>query len=299
MKLLEGTELRLYGAVGYLDNGEGFTALDVIDALAAVGAEADIIVRINSGGGWAHEGVAIHTALAAHRGKVTVQVDAIAASSASLIAMAGETITMATGSLMMIHDPSVITVGTAEDHGRSVGQLQATAAAMAEIYARRTRKSVAAIRAAMAAETWMTADEAVAAGYADRAGTSKAKAAASFDTSMYAHVPVTALAAMQAQARADSPAGRAGAAGWAKAVTRLSGAAAAEVDPATDRAEAIRAAAAERGMTAIGEELAAGKLPVAEALAKLYRYPAEVVVTSALHGVPTLASVLAGRRGAL
>ena len=64
-------------------------------------------------------------------------------------------------------------------------------------------------------------------------------------------------------------------------------------DPATSRAEAIRAAAAERGMTALGEDLVAGKLPVADALARLHRYPAAVVMTSALDGVPTLANMLA------
>lgn len=297
MRILNGTELRLYGPVGYLDGSEGFTSADVVDALAAVGGDADITVRINSGGGWVHEGVAIHTALAAHKGRVAVQIDAVALSAASLIAMAGDEITMATGALMMLHDPSVITGGNVDDHGRSIEQLRATAAAMADVYARRTRQSVAAIRAAMSAETWMTADEAVSQGYADRVGSAPAKTAASFDHSLYSHVPFTALAAIAAQARADSPAGRASAAGWAKAAAKLNGPAAVDVDSAIERAEAIRAAAAERGVTALGEELAAGKLPVAEALARLYRYPAKIVMTSALAGVPTLAATLADRRG--
>lgn len=294
MRILEGTELRLFGSVGYHDtDGQGFTSVEVLDALAAVGTDADITVRINSGGGYATEGVAVYNALARHRGRVVVAVDGVAASAASLIAMAGDDIVMATGSLMMIHDPSLITFGTSVEHGRSVHQLEVTAAAMAAVYASRSGRPITAIRAVMAAETWLTGDQAVEGGFATRTGTTTAKAAASFDYSVYAHVPFTALAAMRAQARADSPAGRAGAVGWVKAAARLNGPAAVDVDPATSRAEAIRAAAAERGMTALGEDLVAGKLPVADALARLHRYPAAVVMTSALDGVPTLANMLA------
>lgn len=221
MQILEGSELRLYGPVGYHEGADGFTSSDVVDALAEIGPDVDITVRINSGGGYAYEGVAIHTALAKHGGRVVVSVDGVAASAASLIAMAGDSIVMATGSLMMIHDPSLVTIGTGEEHRRSIEQLRATAAAMASIYSKRTGQSLATVRADMAAETWMTADEAVAARYADRAGTAHAKAAARFDYSVYAHVPLTALAAMAEKARSESPEALAAKPGWAKAATRL------------------------------------------------------------------------------
>lgn len=287
MRLREGTELRLYGPVGYYDtDGQGFTASDVINALAEVGGDVDITARINSGGGYATEGIAVYNALARHGGRVVVAVDGVAASAASLIAMAGDDIVMATGALMMIHDPSLITFGTSVEHGRSVHQLEVTAAAMAAVYASRSGRPIATIRAAMAAETWLTGPEAVAERFADRTGTTKA--AASFDYAAYAHTPWPVLAAMAAQARADTPEGRAGAAGWAKAVARLNGPAAAKIDPVVERAEAIRAAAADRDVVALGEDLITGNLPAAEALAKLYRYPAKVVMTSALNGAPTL-----------
>ncbi|GAU85178.1 head maturation protease, ClpP-related [Bosea sp. BIWAKO-01] len=295
MRLVEGNEIRLYGPVGYMDSdGQGFTSSDVIDALAEVGADADISVRINSGGGFAHEGVAIHTALARHGGHVVVSVDGVAASAASLIAMAGNTIVMATGSLMMVHDPSLITIGTAAEHGRGIQQLEATAAAMATVYAQRTGKALANVRAEMAAETWMTADEAVAAGYADRTGTTKARAAAHFDYSVYANVPLTALAAMEAKARAESPEGKAGAASWARVLAKANAGltAPATAPPAEERAAAIRTEAEARRAVAFGEELVAGDLPVKDALAKLYRLPRQVVLTGAIAGVPSLAELL-------
>lgn len=296
MRPLQNGELILFGTVG--DPIEGFTDTEVVAALASLDPDYALTVRINSGGGFAHEGVAIYNALMGHPGRVTVRIDGVAASAASLIAMAGDEIVAMTGSLMMIHDPSLVTIGTVDEHQRGMHQLDKTAAAMATIYASRTGKSLPAIRTAMAAEVWMTAPEAVAEGYADRVGSAPAKAAASFDYAAYAHTPWPVLAAMQAQARADSPAGRAGAAGWAKAVARLNGPAAVEVDPATERAEAIRTAAAERGVATLGEDLIGGKLPVAEALARLHRYPAAVVMTSAVQGSPTLGALLAGRRGA-
>ena len=75
-------------------------------ALAEHGRENDITARINSGGGYTHEGLAIYNALAAHKGKVRVEVDGVALSSASLIAMAGDEIIMKAGAIMMIHDPA-------------------------------------------------------------------------------------------------------------------------------------------------------------------------------------------------
>jgi ATP-dependent protease ClpP protease subunit len=96
-------ELLLYGTVGssFWDE-ECFTAKTVRDELA--GLSGPITVRINSGGGIATEGQAIYTALRSYAGQVDVVIEGIAASAASLIAMAGDTITMTTGSIMMIHD---------------------------------------------------------------------------------------------------------------------------------------------------------------------------------------------------
>ncbi|MCB5412383.1 ATP-dependent Clp protease proteolytic subunit, partial [Pseudogemmobacter faecipullorum] len=98
-------ELLLYGTVGssWWDE-EFFTAKTVRESLADM--TGPLTVRINSGGGIATEGQAIYTALRGYSGEVHIVVEGIAASAASLIAMAGSSITMSTGAIMMIHDPA-------------------------------------------------------------------------------------------------------------------------------------------------------------------------------------------------
>lgn len=150
--------LDLFGVVG-----EDFTPTSVRAALPYSG---DITIAINSGGGIAVDGSAIYNILAAHRGKVAVEIIGIAASAASLIAMAGHTITMLDGSILMIHEPHNITVGDSDAHRKTVEQLEAHAVAYAKVYAKRAGISETAARQVMKAETWFTPDEAVAAGFA-------------------------------------------------------------------------------------------------------------------------------------
>ncbi len=150
--------LDLFGVVG-----EDFTPTTVRAALPYSG---DITVTINSGGGIAVDGSAIYNILAAHRGKVAVEIIGIAASAASLIAMAGHTITMLDGSILMIHEPHNFTYGDSDAHQKTVEQLEAHAVAYAKVYAKRAGISEAAARQVMKAETWFTPDEAVAAGFA-------------------------------------------------------------------------------------------------------------------------------------
>src|SRR4051812_38410199 len=101
-RLIRNGDLVLNGPVGGSFFSEtGFSDNDVIEALTEL--EGDITVRINSGGGSAFQGIGIFNALKAHDGKVTVAVDGIAASAASIIAMAGEDIVMREGAMMMIH----------------------------------------------------------------------------------------------------------------------------------------------------------------------------------------------------
>lgn len=190
-RLLVGGEVVLYGNVGDIwGDGTGFTDRDVIDALAEVGP-GDVSVRINSGGGYVKDGVAIYNALVAHPGKVTVYVDAIAASSASVIAMAGDSIVMRTGALMMIHDPSGITIGNADDHRSTAGVLDKMADVIAGIYAKRTGENIDAMRELMKTETWLTAEEAVAQGFATETDETAAEAVAAFDYSIYAGLPAS------------------------------------------------------------------------------------------------------------
>lgn len=186
--LIDGT-LYLYGDVGDpWGMGEGFTPDDVVDALAAHGP-GDLAVRINSGGGIAFHGMAINALLATHDGNVTVHVDGIAASAASLIAMAGDTIEMRTGAMLMIHDPSGITFGNADVHKQTADRLDRIAENFAAVYAARSGLPVDEVRALMKAETWLGADEAIERGFATRRSDEPSADKAAFDYRIYARAP--------------------------------------------------------------------------------------------------------------
>ncbi|MBZ9695503.1 head maturation protease, ClpP-related [Mesorhizobium sp. CO1-1-9] len=201
MDVLINGEIVLYGTVGaqLLPDVGFFTDVDVKKALSKHGKK-DIGVRINSGGGWADNGVAIYNALKDHPGKVNVSVDGVAASAGSVIAMAGDTITMKTGALMMVHQAQRFTIGNADDHQKQIEALQQYDAAMADIYASRTGRPRAEIIAEMAAETWMSGTEAVAKKYATGTKAEPSARAAAFDYRQYAHAPdrMVALAKMLA-----------------------------------------------------------------------------------------------------
>ncbi|CCG07350.1 head maturation protease, ClpP-related [Pararhodospirillum photometricum] len=167
--VVNGTEIVLTGTVGRLwEEDDCFTFADVLAALAQVGRATDIRVRLNSGGGLATEGAAIHSALSMHRGAVEIVIEGWAASAASLLAMAGKTV-MRPGAVMMIHDPSGCTWGTAEEHRASADALDALGDAYAQVYADKTGKPVTEMRALMKREVWLGPEEAVAQGFADRA----------------------------------------------------------------------------------------------------------------------------------
>ncbi|KAB2779439.1 head maturation protease, ClpP-related [Brucella anthropi] len=189
MPVLQDGELVLYGFVGDNYWDEGFTAQDVLAALAEVGRDTDITVRINSAGGYVYDGVAIYNALVGHKGKVTVVVDAFAGSAASVIAMAGEERIMRTGAMMMIHDPASVTYGNADDHEAAVGFLNKLGDLMADIYAERTGEDTETIRADMRKEIWLTGEEAVARGFATETEKLKAVAYSAFDYRIYANAP--------------------------------------------------------------------------------------------------------------
>jgi ATP-dependent protease ClpP protease subunit len=193
--LVDG-ELTLSGDVGADWFGDFFTYADVVIALAQVEDDADLTVRLNSGGGIATEGAAIHALLSRRAGSTAIVVEGIAASAASLIAMAGDKVTMSDGAIMMIHDPSGFTFGTSADHAKTIEGLEALATAYARVYSLKSGKSPSDCREIMKGETWLTAEQAVATGFADASDAEKAEAVAAFDYRLYAHAPkrLTALA---------------------------------------------------------------------------------------------------------
>ncbi len=185
-------EIVLYGSVGFDWWGdEYFTAKQVREKLAQM--SGDITVRINSGGGIASEGQAIYTMLVDYPGKVTVIVDGVAASAASLISMAGDEIVYRLGAWTLIHDPATpwtLGRGTEEDHRKEAELLGVISNAYADIYAARSGRSREECRELMKAETVLDGVMAVELGFATAVDSAaQAVPEAAFDYRIYAHAP--------------------------------------------------------------------------------------------------------------
>ncbi len=148
--------------------GSEFTADKMIAALDAAGSTSPVTVAINSPGGDMFEGITIFNLLVNHPAKVTMKVYGIAASAASIIAMAGDDIVMETGASMMIHNCSGFVIGNAKDMRIAADIFGKFDASMQSIYASRTGKTAKAIAKLMDDETYMTAEETVNAGFADK-----------------------------------------------------------------------------------------------------------------------------------
>ena len=156
------TEILLYDEIGFW----GVTAKDFAAQLADI-TSPNITVRINSPGGDVFDGMAIYNQLKSHPAKVNTVIDGLAASAASFIALAGDTVTMADNSLMMIHKAWGLGIGNADDMTALAGILAKIDGQLANMYAAKSGKDQAECLAAMKAETWMTADEAKAFGLCD------------------------------------------------------------------------------------------------------------------------------------
>jgi ATP-dependent protease ClpP protease subunit len=160
-------EILIYDPIGGGFFGDGVTAKRFVDDLEGLGDVRDILVRINSPGGEVFDGFAIFNALKNHPAQVHVQIDGLAASIASVIAMSGDLITVGDGAMLMIHDPWSLAMGDADDMRAAADMLDKVKVGIAQAYVNRTGLDAAEIDAMMTAETWFTADEAVAQGFAD------------------------------------------------------------------------------------------------------------------------------------
>lgn len=130
--------------------------------------KGDLTVHINSQGGDVFAGVTIYNALRDYgRGKVIVKVDGIAASIASVVAMAGDEIIMSPGSMMMVHNPWTMGVGSADELRKTADALDEIKDAILPIYVDRSGQSQETVKELMDNETWMTAEKAVELGFAD------------------------------------------------------------------------------------------------------------------------------------
>lgn len=157
--------ISIYDAIGDNWDGTGVTAKRIGAALRNIGAR-DVTVNVNSPGGDFFEGVAIYNLLREHQGKVTVRVMGLAASAASVIAMAGDEILMGDGSFLMIHNAWAVAIGNRHDMADAAARLAPFDAAMAKVYASRTGISEVDAAAMMDKETWIGADQAIKDGFA-------------------------------------------------------------------------------------------------------------------------------------
>ncbi len=137
--------------------------------LAALGDVPEIVVRINSGGGDVFAANAIFTRLKDHTAKITVKIDGWAASAATIIAMAGDTIKIARNGVFMIHDPAMTVWDTfrAEDFEKMADELKVIKQSIVNTYAMKTGMGADEIAALMSEEKWWTGDEAVTNGFCD------------------------------------------------------------------------------------------------------------------------------------
>jgi ATP-dependent protease ClpP protease subunit len=163
----DGTlELMVYEEIGTdFWSGQGVGVKEFKQQIDQAGNFQRILIRINSPGGDAFEGIAIYSLIRAQKKPVEVCVDGIAASAASIIAMAGDTITMGPNTMMMIHEAEGGCLGRAEDMRKMADALEKVSTAIGQTYVRRTGKPVDEIAAMMNAETWMNADQCLAEGF--------------------------------------------------------------------------------------------------------------------------------------
>ena len=163
----DARSISVYDVIGYdYWTGDGVTAKRIAAALRNMGA-GPVTVNINSPGGDMFEGLAIYNLLREHKGEVTVKVLGLAASAASIIAMAGDTVQIARAGFLMIHNAWVVVMGNRNDLREVADWLEPFDAAMADIYAARTGEDVKAMAKLMDAEAWIGGAQAVEDGFAD------------------------------------------------------------------------------------------------------------------------------------
>ncbi len=177
-------ELSIYDEIG----AYGVPAKAFINELKSLGDVSDLTLRLNSPGGSVFDGIAIYNALKRHPAKVTITVDGLAASIASVILCAGDEVIMPKNAMIMIHDPSAMVMGNAADMRSMADALDKMRDGLVSAYQDKTGYTPEEIIQWMAEETWFDAEEALEIGFADQLEEPVAMAA-TFDLSSYGRVP--------------------------------------------------------------------------------------------------------------
>ncbi len=188
----EGAELLIYDEIG----AYGVSAKSFLAELGELDPNTPLNLRLNSPGGSVFDAVAIYNALQRHEGTVTVTIDGIAASAASYIAMAGDTVVMPENAFLMIHDPSGMVMGNASDMRSMAEALDKIAGSLVRGYAGKSGKPDEGIAALMAAETWLDAADALELGLADKV-IEPVRIAASFDIARFRNAPADLVEAVE------------------------------------------------------------------------------------------------------
>ena len=173
-----------------IDGFWGVSAADFARELAAV-TTAKVVLRINSPGGDVFEARAMMTAIAEHKATFTAKIDGLAASAATALTLACDTVEIAEGGFYMIHQAWTFAMGNADDLTATATLLAKIDDVLVEGYVAKTGKADAEVRSWMKAETWFGAQEAVDAGFADSvmASTAKKAQASPFNLSAFANAP--------------------------------------------------------------------------------------------------------------
>lgn len=165
----DNAELALYAPIGDSYFGDAVSAQDVHNALKNLSPNVkNITVRINSPGGDVFQGLTIYNRLKQHKAKVTVYVDGIAASIASIIMLAGDEIILSEGGQIMIHKPWTFAMGNSLALEETIGRLNDIEEQMVGIYAKATGNDRSAIRSMLMSDYWMDAKEAKELGFVHR-----------------------------------------------------------------------------------------------------------------------------------
>jgi ATP-dependent protease ClpP protease subunit len=159
--------INILEAIGEDYWGSGVSSRRIDSQLRAIGRDKPVTININSPGGDVFEGLAIYSLLKEHRGHVTVKVIGLAASAASIITMAGDTVQIAKAGFLMIHNCWTVAAGDRHRMAEMGEWLAPFDDAMAGIYEDRTGEKKAELAALMDKETWINSDTAISQGYAD------------------------------------------------------------------------------------------------------------------------------------
>ncbi|MFJ7662965.1 head maturation protease, ClpP-related [Lysinibacillus sp. NPDC097162] len=159
------TVLTIYGDIGESFWYESTSANDIDSALKEV-KTSNITIRLNSPGGDAFDGIAIYNRLKDHQAKVKIIVDGWACSAASIIAMAADELIMKLGAMIMVHEAWTIAIGSKTEMQKTIDMMTKLDESLLDIYMTKAKITRDEMKQFVINETWFTADEAIAIGFA-------------------------------------------------------------------------------------------------------------------------------------